>query len=304
MQDSGSELRRIPLLRTLVNKVSRKGQSPVGLDATRRRALHPARRPRGTRGPPGSPPRPARRRPGGPRLLRDEASPSVWPRPGRGRRRAARSGLPCRAPRVLARLCARPRPRHRIATRPWPAGSRRQERGSRRGASPLSARTPRDSPRGSAPRWRPLARCAPPAWRSGRRGRTSPPSPRATSAFVLGPRGRWRRGRAGHELGPRERQLLGDEAAQGGAQHVGPVHAEVPQEARHVGGESLDEILWGALRPRVEGDGRESAREGGDLLEEAPPAEAHPVYQDEGRARAAYLVFYGGVLGARHGQAS
>src|SRR5215208_6760152 len=103
---TGSRVLNEVVLSTLVNKVSRKGQSPVGLDATRRRALHPARRPRGTRGPPGSPPRPARRRPGGPRLLRDEASPSVWPRPGRGRRRAARSGLPCRAPRVLARLCA------------------------------------------------------------------------------------------------------------------------------------------------------------------------------------------------------
>jgi hypothetical protein len=102
----------------------------------------------------------------------------------------------------------------------------------------------------------------------------------------------------------RQRQLLGDETAEGGAKHVGPVHAEVPQEFRHVGGDPLDEILGVALHPRVEGDGREVAREGGDLLEEAPPAEAHPVYQDEGRAHAADLVFYGGVLGARHGQVS
>jgi hypothetical protein len=74
---------RCNLPRTPVNKVGRKGHSPVELETTRRRrALHPARRPLGSLRPPGSPRRPARRRPGGPAFY--ETQPRVWYGLGQG----------------------------------------------------------------------------------------------------------------------------------------------------------------------------------------------------------------------------
>ena len=45
-----------------------------------------------------------------------------------------------------------------------------------------------------------------------------------------------------HELGPAERQLLGDEAAQRAAQYVSPSRPEVLEESHLIGGDPSDEV--------------------------------------------------------------
>ncbi len=75
---------------------------------------------------------------------------------------------------------------------------------------------------------------------------------------------------------------------------------QVVQEGHHLPREVPYATSEVPLSLDVEGHGAEAAREGGDLLEPAPPPEAHPVYQDEGGPRAADFVVYGGVVGAQH----
>ncbi len=81
---------------------------------------------------------------------------------------------------------------------------------------------------------------------------------------------------------------------------MGLVHSEMLEEVHHVAGESPDDALWVSLPPCVEGDGREVAREGRDLLEEPSPSKAEAVDQDECRTRAPDVVIYAGVLGGHY----
>src|SRR5215208_4958356 len=100
-----------------------------------------------------------------------------------------------------------------------------------------------------------------------------------------------------YEVGPLQRQLLSHEAAQRGAEDVGLLYAQVPEQRHHVGDEVGDPTSQVPLPPDVEGDGLEVAREGRNLPEPRPAPEAQPPDQEQGRSFAMDVVVYAGVIG-------